>query len=130
LDFTNPEARVVAPKGYVPPTAEDRATAQAISNAYWAPYHRQAALQERGLQIRELEARGKIEPKVPTLRDQLYGQASEAAKNLYELDAAVAQAAPEADREKLRQAARRKYLQGIIDLAQPKTSEAGLLRGE
>jgi len=128
LDFTNPEARVVAPKGYVPPTAEDRATAQAVSNAYWAPYHRQAALQERGLQIKELEARGKVAPKVPTLRDQLYGQAVDAANELYKIDVEAANALKTPDEQaKARVAARRELFNTMKNLAQPTAAQASLI---
>lgn len=134
LDYTNPEARVAAPRGYTPPTAVDLATSKAVSDAYWAPYRRAAAIQNENLGIKRLEAQAKLQaaqPKTPTLRDQLYGQAAEAAQKLYELDVEAANTlkTPE-EQAKARIAAQRKRLQGIIDLAQPKAAEAGILRGE
>lgn len=124
-------ARVSVPRGYTPPTPEDIATANAVSNAYFAPYRRNAQLENYKLETERIKARAPYEQKAPTLRDQLYGQATEAAKNIYALDVAAAETLTDPkEQAKARQAAQRKYLQGIIDLAQPKAAEAGLLRGE
>lgn len=122
--YDNQSALVRAPQGYTAPTKDQLSMADAVSNAYWAPYRRAQELQNRNLALKELEVRGKIAPKVPTLRDQLYGQAAEAAKGLYDLDIAGVNAAPEGEKEKLRQEARRNYLKKIIDIAQPKAAEA------
>lgn len=128
--YDNQSALVRAPQGYTAPTKDQLSMADAVSNAYWAPYRRAQELQNRNLALKELEVRGKIAPKVPTLRDQLYGQAAEAAKALYDLDVAGVDVAPEGEKEKLRQAARKEYLKRIINIAQPKAAEAEIYNGQ
>lgn len=132
LDYNNPEARVVAPRGYTSPTPEDIATSNAVSKAYWAPYVRQQAIQNEGLAIRRLEAQAKF--KQPTLRDQLYGQAAEAANALYKLNSAKAKTTKatgwftgQADHDRAIAEAEQKsyedYLKNMLGLVQPNLFE-------
>lgn len=137
-DDKYPNEIIPAPKGYTPPTMEDIKYAQELSDAYWAPYRRKQEIENRNLALKELEIRGKIAPKPPTLRDQLYGKAYEAVQEQYKVALEEARLARDPGwfagedahtkaRAAAELAARKKYLSNLITLGQPNFNEAQVL---
>lgn len=124
----NVEARIPVPRGYTPPSedARDEFRRQTFLQLGGPQLQRKQAVEDFKLQTERLKA----QPKPPTIRDTLYGQGAKALNELYQLDVAAADALTDKTaKAKALQDARRNYLTGIRNLAQPPAAAAGLISG-